>query len=111
MNRQEKDLLESFRVLAPEQQQTLLDFAEFLAARAQPQEMPEPQNLPRPESETVVQAIKRLRQTFPMIDQSKILHEVSEHMTQHLMMGKPAVEVIDELEIVFRRHYELLKQE
>jgi hypothetical protein len=41
-----------------------------------------------------------------MLDKSDLLHEASELMTTHLMQGRPAAEVIDELEVVFRRHYE-----
>ena len=113
MKRDEKDLLKHFRVLAPEQQETLISFAEFLAARAAaaaPRECGEPEAIPRPVEERVVQAIKRLRLTYPMIDHSKMLHELSDFMTQHLVMGKPAAAVIDALEVVFRRHYDQLKQ-
>jgi len=31
-------------------------------------------------------------------------------MTQHVIHGRSAVEVIDELEILFRRHYEKLAE-
>lgn len=112
MKRDEKDLLKHFRALSPEQQETLIAFAEFLAARSAeaPREYGEPVAIPRPTDERVVQAIKRLRLTYPMIDHSKMLHELSDFMTQHLVMGKPAAEVIDELEVVFRRHYDQLLQ-
>lgn len=112
MKRDEKDLLKHFRALPPEQQDTLIAFAEFLAGRMAetPRELGEPQAIPRPAEEKVVQAIKRLRLTYPMLDHSKMLHEVSEHMTQHLMLGKPAAETIDEIEVLFRRRYEQIKQ-
>ncbi len=113
MKRDEKDLLKHFRALSSAQQETLIAFAEFLAVRTvaeSPREIGEPEAIPRPAVESVVQAIKRLRLTYPMIDHSSMLHELSDHMTQHLVMGKPAVEVIDELEAVFRRHYEQLRQ-
>jgi hypothetical protein len=110
MKRDEKDLLKHFRALPPEQQETLISFAEFLATRAAqtPREYGEPEPIPRPADERVVQAIKRLRLTYPMLDHSTMLHELSDFMTQHLVMGKPAQEVIDELEVVFRRHYDRL---
>ena len=50
--------------------------------------------------------MRRLSQTFHMLDKDDLLHEASELMTAHVMQGKPADEVIDELEVVFRRHYE-----
>ena len=107
MKRDEKEFLQCLRGLPPEAQETLFAFAEFLAARAaqMPREFSEPESIPRPEEESVVQAIKRLRRTYPMLDHSKMLHELTDYMTQHLISGKPAVEVIDELETVFQRHY------
>ena len=111
MKRDEKALLRLFRALPPEQQDTLFAFAEFLATRAvdAPREIGDPEPIPRPAEEKVVHAIKRLRATYPMLDHSKMLHEISEYMTQHLVMGKSAVEVIDALETVFRQHYEALR--
>ncbi len=112
MKRDEKDLLKHFRALPPEQQETVIAFAEFLASRVAetPRELGEPQPIPRPAEEKVVPAIKRLRLTYPMLDHSKMLHELSDHMTQHLMLGKPAAETIDEIEALFRRHFEQLRQ-
>ena len=107
MKRDEKDLLKHFRALPPEQQDSVIAFAEFLAGRVAetPREIGEPQPIPRPEEEKVVQAIKRLRLTYPMLDHGKMLQELSDHMTQHLIMGKTAVEVIEEIEALLRRHY------
>ena len=111
MKRDERDWLKLCRALPPEQQDTLYAFAEFLAARAiqTPPEIGAPEPIPRPADEKVVQAIKRLRATYPMLDHSKMLHEISEYMTQHMIMGKPGREVIDDMEVTFRRHYEQLK--
>ncbi len=109
MRPQDKKLLNFFRELPLEQQDTLLAFAEFLAGRAAAAKPPvasHPQFIPRPNDEKVVQAIKRLRETYPMLDHGKMLHEVSHHMTQHVMQGRAAKDVIDELELVFRAHYE-----
>lgn len=109
MRPQDKKLLNIFRELPAEQQETLSAFAEFLASRSaviKPPVASEPQAIPRPAEEKVVHAIKRLRETYPMLDHSKMLHEVSHHMTQHVMQGRAAQDVIDELEVVFRAHYE-----
>jgi len=59
----------------------------------------------------VVKAIKRLRETYPMVDRAKILHDTSACMTKHLVHGKPAAEVIDELEALFQNHYQALKNQ
>ncbi|MDA8093069.1 MAG: Crp/Fnr family transcriptional regulator [Betaproteobacteria bacterium] len=109
----EKRLLKYFRGLPSAQRETLLAFAEFLAGRhevAAPELVGSPVALARPVEESVVKAIKRLRATYPMVDASKLLHETSHYMSQHVMQGKPAKEVIDELEVVFARHYERLTQ-
>lgn len=105
-----KKLLKLFRELSSARQTALLEYAEFLASldtrdglNAVPQE---PVSIPRPEQESVVKAIQRLMATYPMLDRNKLLHETSAQMTRHLMQGVPAVEVIDELEGIFHRHYE-----
>lgn len=115
----EKRLLEILGRLNETQIVTLIDFAEFLAARpgatltagesttAEPIVL-QPVDIPRPEKESVVKAIKRLAVTFPMVDRSKMLNETSTLMTQHIMQGRDAVEVIDELEAMFRACYEKL---
>jgi hypothetical protein len=103
----EKKLLELFSGLDKEHRKTLLEFAEFLHSRSQPieREIPEPTTIPRPQSESVVAAIKRLSRSYHMLDKSKILHETSALMGQHVMQGRAASEVIDELELIFERHY------
>ncbi|HNQ05396.1 MAG TPA: hypothetical protein PKH69_12395 [Thiobacillaceae bacterium] len=108
MTADERRLLRLFRALNDSQRQGLLDYAEFLSRReADPRQTPpqKPLDIPRPEKESVVKAIKRLRQTYPMVDRARILHDTSHLLTQHLVHGKPAEEVIDDLEDLFRRHY------
>lgn len=111
----EKRLGKLYRSLGPAQQEMLLAFAEFLAGREEAtgaaKEIPLPAAMPRPEQESVVKAIKRLMATYHMLDRRKLLPETSSFMTQHVMQGRPAREVIDELEIVFARHYEQFKAE
>lgn len=98
-----KSLADIFEYLPQKDQQTLFEFAEFLQSRApepEPQHI-EPLGIPRPEEESVVGAIKRLKQNYPMLKQKELLHETSSHMMSHVMNGKPAMEVIDELERLF----------
>jgi hypothetical protein len=101
----EKKLLDLFERLAPEQQENLIAFAEFLGERA-PSAAREPIPLPRPAGETVTLAIRRLAQTYPMLDRRKLMAEASQFMAQHALEGRAAREVIDDLEAVFARHYE-----
>jgi hypothetical protein len=109
---EERRLLELLRVLEGPERATLLQFAEFLASRAEPppREISEPLPIPRPDDETVVRAIRRLMETYPMLDRGTLLHETSHYMTQHVIHGRPAAEVIGELEAMFARHYRRLKE-
>ncbi len=114
MKREEKRLIELFRGLSAPHQKSLLEFAEFLATRDNgliDQGQPEVLNLPRPKNETVPKAIRRLSATYPMLDKSKLLGEATAFMSQHLMEGRNAVEVIDELEQLFRDHYRQFLEE
>lgn len=124
MTEHEEELLAVFRRLTPAAQGHVLAFAQFLHSRsgsgsgsglpatAQPgsvNEIPEPVAIPRPAEESVVKAVKRLAQTYPMLDKSKMLTDTSALVMQHVVQGRDAAEVIDELEIVFQRHYTKLK--
>lgn len=46
-------------------------------------------------------AIRRLSESYSMIDKSLLLTETSSLMTAHLMHGRDASDVIDELEVLF----------
>lgn len=112
MKQTEKRLREILDQLPEAQQRALLEYAEFLVSRqAAGPRASEPLDIPRPEDESVVLAIKRLRATYPMLDPAKLLNETYELMTQHTVKGRDRVEVIDELEVVFRRHYDRLTEE
>jgi hypothetical protein len=113
----EKRLTEIVQRLPTAQAAALLEFAEFLLTRhgstgaeAVPgvtaAEIPAPLDIPRPMEESVVKAVKRLRATYPMLDARKLLNETSAIMTQHVIQGQDKIEVIEELEILFRTHYE-----
>ena len=115
----EKRLAEIVKRLPATQAAGLLEFAEFLLIRhggadaeaisnVTSAEIPAPLDIPRPAEESVVKAVKRLRATYPMLDARKLLNETSAIMTQHVMQGRDKIEVIEELEILFRTHYEKL---
>jgi hypothetical protein len=42
-----------------------------------------------------------------MLNKDTMLHETSGLVAQHLLQGRAAVEVIDDLEVVFQRQYEM----
>lgn len=116
-NRREKELLKLFSKLGVEDQEHLMAFAEYLVNRdtkkatekSNPPQISDPLSIARPESETVIKAIKRLTKTYPMVDKEQFLHVISDLMTAHLMQGKDSVIVIDELENLFSSAYEKLK--
>jgi hypothetical protein len=101
----------AFERLPAAQQEMVLEFAEYLLERYGQDEVPqEPQWIERPDDESVIGAIKRLRTSYPMIDPAALLTETSELMSQHLTGGREAEEVIDELERIFQSHFEQLQR-
>ncbi|MDH3353735.1 MAG: Crp/Fnr family transcriptional regulator [Chromatiales bacterium] len=104
----EEKLLELYKTLPDSEREKVISFAEFTAANCEPRDVKieKPLFIERPADESVVAGIKRLSEMYHMIDRSKILHETSDLMAEHLMQGRAAVEVIDELEILFSKTYE-----
>lgn len=109
-----KKLEELFEAMDSSGQQALLDYAEFLHEKyKKPLEVPSqvPLNIERPPQESVIASIRRLRNTYPMLDTDNLLNETSSYVMQHMMQGRPAVEVIDDLEVYFASQYEMFLQE
>ncbi len=111
LSKSQERLLKLYRRLNDTDKAGLVAFAEFLAARgeqavdAEPSEILEPVDIPRPREESVIGAIKRLSKSYPMLDNGKMLNETSTLMSGHLLQGRAAAEVIDDLETLFRTHY------
>ncbi len=103
----EKKLFALFSRLSPRRRESLLEYAEFLAGRESGENVPDLEvvPVPRPERETVIGAIKRLSATYPMLDGRALLNETSLLLSEHLLQGVPADEVIDRVEALFERHY------
>ena len=111
LNKKQRQLLQFFSRLDNQRQQQLLDFAEFLTekkmpAAVKPEPLRQPLDIPRPQQESVVAAIKRLSKTYSMLNKDEILHETSDLMMAHVIRGQSAESVIDELEVLFSSHYE-----
>ncbi len=108
-----KRLTRIFARLPEQDQKTLLDLAEFLAAKVPQKEqaIPEPKSIPRPQGESVVQGMKRLSTSYFMLDKATMLNEASTLMAQHIMQGRPASDVIDDLETLFNEQYRKLRDE
>lgn len=117
-NRRERRLLKRFRALGPTERETLEAFADFLVSRQQESALEQAsagasaldgplgraEIEPRPEQETVIAAMKRLRRSYPELDAGALLNDASLLMSAHLVQGRPAPQVIDELEALFTRH-------
>lgn len=106
----ERRLLALFSGLGEQDRSTLLAFAEFLGSRTaaeaeDPELIQQPVAIPRPERETVIGAIKRLSQTYPMLDRGALLNETSSLMVGHVLHGRAAGSVIDDLEALFAEHF------
>ena len=114
----EQQLTEIFRQLTAADQLTLLAFAEFLAVRSSPGGkaisseavvIPRPEVIERPPRESVVAALKRLSKTYHMLDKTVMLGATSDLVATSIMQRTDTVMVVDELEKIFRSHYEKLK--
>ena len=116
-SKSERKLIKLFKALNVSKQETLISFAEFLLAQIKEDKEPdleqgdkketitEPLDIERPENESVIKGIKRLSETYPMVDKDNILHPISDLMTAHMLQGKEAKQIIDELEAVFLKEY------
>jgi len=106
-NERQQALLAAFGRLDERQQEMLLEFAAFMAARnaAAAPVMAPLQPEPRPAEESVVLAIKRLSRSYPQLDRRRLMGPTSQLMAQHALQGRAAAEVIDELEVLFELHY------
>jgi len=104
-------LMNCLAQLSAAERETLLTFAEFLVQRhsIEPPTIISPDApvpLPRPAQETVIGAIKRLAQTYPMLERDMLFNETSTLMSAHVMQGRAAESVIDALETLFAQHYQ-----
>lgn len=106
-----------YQSLCSEDRQTLLAFAEFLKHRATSRKKPEspqlqlPGNMERPQQESVVAAIRRLSDGYPMLEKETLLHETSDLMSSHVLKGRAAAEVIDDLEELFSTRYDAYRKQ
>lgn len=95
-------------------QQSVVDFADFLVDQYRLEAVTstdlEPEDIERPSEETVVGAIKRLKQTYYMLDTDVLLNQTSALMGQHLLQGRDATSVIDDLQALFHIQYEEYRQ-
>ena len=110
----EQTLMKAFRQMTPTARCTLVDFADYLSRRhpvAGPPVSEQPLQVPRPVEESVIAAIRRLAKTYPMLDSDNVFSAATTLMTRHVMGQRAAVEVIDELEAMFKARYDDLHRD
>ena len=110
----EQALLKACRKMTPVARRTLVDFADYLSRRYPAVALPvpkQPLQVSRPVEESVIAAIRRLAKTYPMIDSDNVFSAATTLMTRHVMGQKAAVEVIDELEAMFKARYDDLQRD
>ncbi|VAW50297.1 hypothetical protein MNBD_GAMMA06-653 [hydrothermal vent metagenome] len=107
------DLVELYEAMDDERKRSLCDFSDFLYAKADPisKEIPVPEDIVRPETETVVGAVKRLKTKYHMVESMSVFSAASALMTDHMVKGRDVIEVIDEMEVLFDDAYDELVQE
>jgi hypothetical protein len=101
---EEERLLHWFSRLDAVGRRSLLDYAEFLASRPRAAP-PAAEPVPRPQQESVTQAIKRLNRSYPMLKRHRLMPRVEQLLAQHMIEDRPGPEVIDELEAYFAAEY------
>lgn len=102
-------LVALFQSLDAASRQSLLDYAAFLQSRLPdvvPAEPVTPVLVTPPLDETVIGALKRLRQSYAMLETNKVFHQASALVSAHVMQGRPTDEVIADLEKLFADHYQ-----
>ncbi len=87
---------------------SLHEFAGFLGNKYPPEVLATAEIVPitRPEREGVINAIKRLSKTYPMLDKRVLFEQTSAAMSAHVLNEVTAKDSIDRLEKVFRKEYE-----
>jgi hypothetical protein len=108
-----QQLIQLFEGLDQQGRDSLLDYADFLFNKNQqnaPAQDPDikhqPLDHPRPAEESVLAAVKRLRASYFMIDTDGMINQTSSLVTQFMLQGRPAPDVIDDLEQLFDEHYQ-----
>lgn len=104
------DQLQNISETLPDQALKMLsEFAQFLAHKNPPHAVvtQKYQSIPRPDEENIIEAIKRLSKTYPMLDKKVLFQFTSEAMSAHVMQNIPTSDSIDQLEKMFREQYEV----
>ncbi len=110
-----EELQRLYRRLSEVDRHALLSFGHFLDGRTETVEESKEKLTPvvidRPPQEGVHQAIRRLTQAYPMLKHERLLSAAADLLAQHLVSGRDAAAVIDEVEALFLEHYQRYLEE
>ena len=114
LSKAERKLCKFYKSLPEGERETLLLFAEFLNTKQTASKKADEAEavLQHPilsiaeENESVVKGIKRLKTSYFMIENEDLLHKVSSLMSEHIMKGVSAQDVIPKIEAVFEQFYQ-----
>lgn len=111
-DQEQKRLLTAWQLLGKEERRTVRLFAEFLSHQTDlnttekttltPQT---PHPIPKPEKESAVLALKRLKKTYPMIEADLALLDDASRLLLKKIMGTTDAAVIIDLEELFAQRY------
>ena len=115
----QRELLALYAKLSEADRHSLTSFGRFLASQGSAETeaeavepiSKEPLAISRPEDESVVKAISRLSKTYPMLEKKNLIDGTSILMSAHVLQGRPADQVINELELLFEKHYAIFASE
>ncbi|HIJ83270.1 MAG: hypothetical protein HW380_606 [Magnetococcales bacterium] len=103
------ELQKIWKKLGGNNRDTLLKFAQFLLEREEADHPPipvEPLGIPAPPGENVVQALKRLKKNYPMIETDiQLLDDASQFIMQKVL-GAPDTLLIEKMEKLFLDNYQ-----
>ena len=110
MKKNQRRILELYDTLNTQGQSQLQSYAEYLCAQPENRDIEkestqQPKFISAPESESVIAAIRRLSNSYFMLERSTLLNTTSIFMAQHVMQGRSAIDVIKDLEINFATEY------
>ncbi|GAB0055995.1 hypothetical protein SIID45300_00294 [Candidatus Magnetaquicoccaceae bacterium FCR-1] len=115
---EKRALLDLWRELEAGERQTLLRFGRFLisdrpqtGSGAPTEVVPvEPLAIPRPEVESAVAGLKRLKRTYPMIEADGAVLSEASRILMGKVTGATDREIIDQLEVFFGGCYETWRE-
>ncbi|MBF0110681.1 MAG: Crp/Fnr family transcriptional regulator [Magnetococcales bacterium] len=109
IKKKETDFQTLYKQLNDSNRETLYRFAQFLVTIEQEQSVvppAKPLNIPPSPGENVIQALKRLKKTYPMIDTDIRLLDAASQLVLQKVLGVPDTELIERMEKLFTDAYQ-----